>query len=393
MKKPKAFLISLSGNTSVYYAKSIVEGSVLLELTEPEKTEGILLVFSGKAHVEWTEHRSRGSNLVTVSDTKTVAKEVFIHLWGNGRDVQELAAGNYEFPFKFQLPDKLLPTSFESDKGYIRYSLFAMIKRSWIFDYITTTAITVHEIIDINKARLTTPLSRSVEKTLFCLCCASGPLFLSVEIDRGGYCPGESIAISTEAKNHTNRRVTGVQATLKQLVDYNAAGHHFSFWPWHKVIQRIEGPGIGPGSSSNWSNKLLPIPATVPTINSCRIINLSYELTVTINISSATDLHISLPIIIGNVPFEGGGSAPVSAITAAVSYSPPAETDPCTSSGSSFKYSSVHPPVNINPPIRLDRYIMGETLYAPVYVFVTDYQFAPPSSRHAKRVAIQSGKN
>ena len=233
----------------------------------------------------------------------------------------------------------------------------------------------MHEIIDINMARLTRPLSRSVEKTLCCLCCASGPVFLSVQIDRGGYCPGESIAISTEAENHTNRRVTGVRATLEQVWLLYARGER----RWRReVIQRIEGPGIGPGSSSNWSNELLPIPATVPTINSCCTINLSYELKVTIDIPSAIDLHVKILIIIGNVPFEGGEFAPVSTSTTRDSYPLPAGIDPCPPGGPSFKYPSVHPPVNIG----LNRYTMGETQYAPVYVFVTiyNYQFAPPSS-------------
>jgi len=32
-----------------------------------------------------------------------------------------------------------------------------------------------------------------------------------------------------------------------------------------KIIQRIEGPGIKPGATSNWSNELLLLPATVPS--------------------------------------------------------------------------------------------------------------------------------
>ena len=68
----------------------------------------------------------------------------------------------------------------------------------------------LQEIVDINTAQLTAPLSSSNEKTLCCLFCASGPLALSVSIDRGGYCPGESIAISTAAENHSNRRITAV---------------------------------------------------------------------------------------------------------------------------------------------------------------------------------------
>ena len=222
MGKPKLFVINLAGNNPVYFSGSNVEGNVSLELSKPKKTQGISIVFSGKAYVHWTEQRSTGNGphtaTVHYSDTEIIVNDVFIQLWGNGKDSQELAAGKYEFPFKFQLPSNLvLPTSFESHTGYIRYSLLARISRSWKFDHTTTRAITVSEIVDINTAQLIVPLSRSNEKTLCYLCCASGPLSLVAKTDRGGYCPGESIAISTEGENHSNRRVTAVHATLKQV--------------------------------------------------------------------------------------------------------------------------------------------------------------------------------
>ena len=220
-----------------------------------------------------------------------------------------------------------------------------------------------------------------MKKTFCCLCCASGPISLSVKTDRGGYCPGESIAISTEAENHTNRRITSVQATLRQVVVYYARGRSYVSG---KIIQRITGPRIEPGATSNWSNELLPIPATVPSINSCRILNLSYVLTVTLGNPRSVYLHVTIPITIGNVPFRGGESATVgypvsqnlpSAPTAP--YPPPAATDPYPPvgpPGGGFNYSTAYPAVNIG----LDSYTMGETQYAPVYGFVTDYRFAPP---------------
>ena len=43
--------------------------------------------------------------------------------------------------------------------------------------------------------------------------------------------------------------------------------------------------------------------ATVPSINSCYILSLSHVL---IDIRHAIGLHVTLPITIGNVPFQGG---------------------------------------------------------------------------------------
>ena len=405
MGKPKLFVINLSGNNPVYFAGSNVDGSVLLELSEPKKTQGISIVFSGKAYVHWTEQHTTGTGdqrrteTVHYSDSEIIFNDVLIQLWGNGRDSQELAAGRYEFPFKFQLPSNLvLPTSFESHTGYIRYSLLARISRSWKFDHTTTRAITVNEIVDINTAQLTAPLSSSNEKTLCCLCCASGPISLSAKTDRGGYCPGESIAISTEGENHSNRRITCVRATLKQVVVYYARGHSRVSG---KIIQRIEGPGIEPGATSNWSNELLPIPATVPSISYCRILNLSYVLTVTLGIPRAIDLHVTIPITVGNVPFRGGEPSAVGtnnfSAQPSAPYPPPAANPyppvsnpypPVGPPGGGLNYSSAYPPVNIG----LDNYTMGETQYAPVYGFVTDYRFAPPPSYSEAIVKVKGGE-
>ena len=291
-----------------------------------------------------------------------------------------------------------MPTSFESDTGYIRYSLLARIRRSWKFAHTTTRAITVNEIIDINTPQLTVPLLRSNEKTLCCLCCASGPISLSAKTDRGGYCPGESIAISTEGENHSNRRITCVRATLKQVVVYDAKGHSRESG---SIIQRIEGPGIEPGTTSNWSNELLPIPATVPSISCCRILNLSYVLTVTLGIPRAIDLHVTIPITVGNVPFRGGESTAIGtnifSAQSSAPYPPPAADPyppvsnpypPVGPPGGGLNYSSAYPPVNIG----LDNYTMGDTQYAPVYGFVTDYRFAPPPSYSEAIVKVKGGE-
>jgi len=391
MGRPKIFLINLVGNNPVYFPGSNIEGNVTLELSEPKKMQGISIILSGQAYVHWTEQRThdteggeRRTETIHYSDSETILNSLMIQLWGDGKHSQELAAGRYSFPFKYQLPSNLvLPTSYESETGFIRYSLTATISRSWKFNHTTKRAITINEIVDINTPQLTARLSSSNEKTLCCLCCASGPISLSAITDRGGYCPGESIAISTEAENHSNRRVTIVQATLKQIVMYYARGHSHTS---SNVIQKVQGPGIEAGGTSNWSNELLPIPATVPSLGSCRILKLSYVLQVTLAIPRSTDLYVAIPITIGNVPFRRGQPPPPQANYPPQNnpYPPPAGNayPPLPPTGNPaypppvYNYSAAHPPVNIGD----DNYTMGETQYAPVYGFVTNYQFVPPPS-------------
>ena len=124
---------------------------------------------------------------------------------------------------------------------YVSYLLEARIKRSWRFDHTTEASIPFDLIVDINTRQLTVPLSSSSEKTLCCFCCASGPISLSITTDRGGYCPGESIAISAGTENHSNRRITCLRATLKQTVVYYAGESSITK---SKVIQRVEDCGV-----------------------------------------------------------------------------------------------------------------------------------------------------
>ena len=211
MGKPRLFVINLFGDNSVYFSGSTVEGSVSLELSEPKKAQGISIMLSGKAYVHWRHtvlnyRRNRSmpdERTFSCSDTQVIFNDVFIQLWGNGTDSQELAAGKYEFPFKFRLPsDMTLPTSCEGENGYIRYSLLSRIKRSWRFDHTTTKGITVNERVDVNQ--LTMPVSKSKELIPECCNCwsfASGSITLSISTDRAGYCPGESIGISAVTEN------------------------------------------------------------------------------------------------------------------------------------------------------------------------------------------------
>ena len=134
MGKPKIFSIS---NNPVYFAGSNIDGNILLEFSEVKKAQGISIALSGQAYVHWTEQRTTGdgnerrTETYHYSDSQIIFNDVLIQLWGNSRDSQEITSGRYEFAFKFQLPSNLmLPTSFESNTGFIHYSLTATIKRS-----------------------------------------------------------------------------------------------------------------------------------------------------------------------------------------------------------------------------------------------------------------------
>ena len=58
-------------------------------------------------------------------------------------------AGNYTFPFQFQLPPTL-PTSFEGAWGNVRFFAQCTIDRPWKFDHKTKRPFTVTSHLDLN---------------------------------------------------------------------------------------------------------------------------------------------------------------------------------------------------------------------------------------------------
>ena len=413
MGRPKivTFIINLHGDSDhpVYTAGSVIEGDVLLELLEPKKVQGIKIALSGRVHVGWTEQSGifipggAVGGVIHYSDNEHVFASEKLQLWGDGKHSEEIPAGRHEFPFKFQLPSMTLPTSFESIYGHIRYTLTATISRPWKFDHNTKRAITINEIVDVNTSKLARPLQNSNEKTVCCLFCASNPITLSVKTDRAGYCPGELIAINVEASDQSRRRVTAIEAALKQVVMYHVR-HPSRHKIEEKVIQTFTCPGISAGGKSLRHNELMTIPTTAPSISSCEILKLSYVLTVTLVMHHAMNLHVTIPLTIGNVPFKGhtanSAAAPHSTYSASKPdyFSPPANI-PSNSVNSTYivngahypasgnpsyppmpngmiNYSTVHAPVNIGD----NEYTMGQTQYAPVYGYVTNYQFMPPEA-------------
>ena len=345
--KPALFVINLHSTSRYYYCGSTIEGTVVLELTHPRNTPGIMIVLRGESYVYWTgwENTIRGrgvyqkwSNARCGSSNKII-NDLVVQLFGNNRTVDYIGAGRHEFPFRLQVPsDTTLPSSYTYDRptsgsptGCIKYTLEASFFQSQDVTYTTQVEIPVNEIANTNLPYLASPLSLSKTKSGCLLCCNIGPVSLSVKTNQGGYYPGDSILISLEARNNSSRRITAVQAVLKQKVifhGYHIRNTHYSHYTgWQgrqrarmdhipeipvytckkKVMQMIEDFDVRTSREIyNWVDKPLLIPVTDPTvaqtITTCKNLEVSYELTVSLIIRHARNLSVKLPIIIGNVP-------------------------------------------------------------------------------------------
>ena len=73
----------------------------------------------------------------------------FFILLSDGTNETQIAAGEYEFPFQFQLPENI-PSSFVGEHGRVAYSVTGVIDRPWKFDHETVAFFSVVHDYDLN---------------------------------------------------------------------------------------------------------------------------------------------------------------------------------------------------------------------------------------------------
>ncbi|XP_065829337.1 arrestin domain-containing protein 3-like [Oscarella lobularis] len=305
----KEFFVTFTDNQTAFYPGQTISGTVVLELSQRTTARGVRLILHGKAYVHWTEEHGTDEDRRTVHYTDS---EVYLNhsltLWGKQEGDRrgknpELAAGMHTFSFSSVLP-AALPSSFESSigyNGYIRYWVTALVDRPWKFDYKSKRPFTVIECIDVNRPELLVPMRSENEKHLCCLCCQSGPITLSASIDRSAYCPGESVVISANAENLTNRQMRGIRAQLIAVTTLYASGNQTST---RQVVCEMMGEPIAPQGFGNWVERAMPLPPTAPSIKTCRILDLSHYIQVCIVIPGGINLKIHFPILLGSIPLR-----------------------------------------------------------------------------------------
>ena len=231
----------------------------------------------------------------------------------NGVESLQIEGGRHEFPFRFQLPSTSLPTSHEIENagrnriGYIRYSIKATLLRSWnlLNERNASTTFIVEDIVYVNRPN---PQSIWRQRRGCCSCFSSGPISVSVTTDKGGYLPFELLTLNVKVENNGNRRITGVLASLIKRVTYYGKTEDCRMSPGNffnsTVLRTVEGLGAKPGGQINWTDSMYIPRVTPTTLDNCRIITVSYQLSVKVVIAWAKNIIINVPIVIGNAPVQ-----------------------------------------------------------------------------------------
>eukprot|EP00057_Strongylocentrotus_purpuratus_P028996 XP_011683470.1 PREDICTED: arrestin domain-containing protein 3 isoform X1 [Strongylocentrotus purpuratus] len=313
MGKLKVLEVLFSGNQDVYKPGDTIYGDVRIVVSEEKgDIRGIQIKCVGKSYTHWTETEGSGDDQRTVNYTtshKYFKQEVTLSGAGKGEknaDRIKLPAGEHRFPFQFQIPSMSLPAPFEGQYGHVRYYVKICIDRPWKFDHHAKRLFSIFTVKDLNyEHNVLVPPSHQIEKTVCCLCCASGPIVVHGLLDKRGYVPGEHIFVSLDLQNNSSRTIVDITVKLQQTAHFTASHcgrtHHREET---KKITELKLDGCEAMGSMNYDRMKMLIPPIPPcTYDNCPNIKLEYCVKIEADISGTPmDATMKHPVVIGTIP-------------------------------------------------------------------------------------------
>ncbi|GMR42056.1 hypothetical protein PMAYCL1PPCAC_12251, partial [Pristionchus mayeri] len=319
--------IQFDNSYGVFVPGYEITGSIVFTVAEsPLKARAVLISVHGQGRTHWTvSERHTNTQSQTTHRTVTYAAtcpyaegEAVVWAPSPGDPTGYIPIGTHKFPFKFLLPSNCAP-SFEGTNGYIRYFCKAKIDRPWKFDHTTKQVFTVVPTFDLNLIpNASLPVQMTQSKDTGFLFFKSGDIQLTARLHKGGFVPGESIALHTYIQNHSSKSINKIEVKLVEVSHYTAYRNgqtvtegipvsRSSQQRIHKrtVNQLEERLDIEKGSDLDFP-LLLPIPPVVPTFNICPIITVEYFLKVKATTSGAIGSKVSteVPVLVGTIPIR-----------------------------------------------------------------------------------------
>ncbi|XP_066567949.1 arrestin domain-containing protein 3 [Amia ocellicauda] len=276
----------------------VISGRVTFDVSKEIKVEYLTVSAKGKASVHWTESHGEDSESYNAEEKYFKLENTLIQ---QNSEQNNLQPGTHVYSFTFQIPMIELPPSFEGMYGKVVYQLEAKLRRPWHLSKRSVKEFTVINPVNIQSPELLAPQMASKNKTVCCLCCASGPISLSARIERRAYTPGESIRIFAEIENGSTRTIRP-KAYIQQKQTFYAEGNEMFYV---KKIVSVEGEPFFSGKTGTWSGELPKIPLdTSFSIQNCQILKVEYLVVVYVEIPCAVNLSVEFPVMISSFPMD-----------------------------------------------------------------------------------------
>ncbi|XP_068972904.1 arrestin domain-containing protein 2-like isoform X4 [Bombus flavifrons] len=304
MPSLKLFGVTFDRLNATYMPGETVSGKIILDTIKEKQVRGLYVSTKGISYVHWSE-----SNSLDGSKSRTYSKsEEYYHFKYNIFGTQDCQAehkiphGHNEYKFRFRLPNDI-PCSFEHTNGYIRYTVKAVIDRPWKFDHECKAAFTVVSDLNLNLYRekcfgINDGIRKSFKRMC---CCRQGSMDLQITVPSSGYVPGQTINTTLNYMNYSNELITKVSMTLLRKLQFCATSKTLNNI---KVIKKASDFGPFPKSGQITTEILVP-PIAPSYLQHCKIINLNYELIVSVHISATySKMRRHYPILIGTIPLH-----------------------------------------------------------------------------------------
>ncbi|XP_076653337.1 arrestin domain-containing protein 17 isoform X1 [Halictus rubicundus] len=307
----KDFRIIFDNPWNTYYPGQTVSGNIVVVLDSTKKVRGISVKVKGFADTCWTTDKQEmdergqyreGTQTVTAHEQYFETKYYLVGS-ASGSEI-EVQSGEHKFPFQCVLPTNI-PSSFESDFGYVRYIAKATLDRPWKFDQEVKSPFTVVQPFDLNQEqRASERIQEEMSKTFCCLCCASAPLTVNYSLPVRGYVPGQSMPVKINVENASGVTVDTVKLILCKIVTFRATTPSTDTRTEEIVVAEVgKGPVEGGGTAEYEQN--LDIPPLPPSnLANCGIIDLEYNLKVVACVSGWYHRNLSNNslVFVGTIP-------------------------------------------------------------------------------------------
>ena len=303
----------------MYYPGQVISGSIQMTLTEPKWYQYVAVHLEGKGRVHWTESHTTGTGDDQRTETRHYSAnetyaDLLVVVWGNKGAPQpmQINPGTFNFPFELTIPPQCPPT-FNTFTGNIDYKLYGIVS-SQVSEYKIETPLVISNLIDLNQQpHLLEPSNQSAVKNItVCCCCNAGEAQLTLTMPKTGFCVvQERIPVTVECRNGSSRQITA-RVEVAQTIVYNARGHHKH---GHDTIGNFSCQ-IPPSGNETKSIEF-DLPPSIFLGFTTEIITVSHS--VRLWISHSLEAFgglfavppISVPVVIGNVPFHGTGQPPL----------------------------------------------------------------------------------
>ncbi|XP_012136535.2 arrestin domain-containing protein 17-like [Megachile rotundata] len=296
------FQVIFDRASATYATGETVTGKIALGIDHPKVVRGMHVEVKGEGRVHWVNRDKR--ELIPIHTNSETYLNLNFDILGtqtfNSRT--EIKEGYHEYRFSYPLP-KNIPSTFKDTIGSVAYTMKVVIDRPWKFNHVhesTFTVISPLNLTDYDEQCVPIDEDDQVNFYGFCCCCHQGALNLEIKVPTTGYIPGQTIYTTINYENGSRSvEMTKVRAQLKQKVKYHA---QFPLRKVKKMEYVVKSTKLYPPFHKKGQVVLdLLISPTPPSyMQHCNIIDVKYELELTINVTgSHFCIDKSYPILIG----------------------------------------------------------------------------------------------